>query len=59
MLIGPKNCVKIFFKKENFIENLNEKWRKMRNVPFVLLWHSVASGKQQEKYSLVSWVCKS
>jgi len=37
----------------------SEKWRKMRNAPFVVLWHSVACGKQQEKYSPVSRVCQS
>jgi hypothetical protein len=33
--------------------------RKMRNAPFALLWHSVARGQQQEKYSPVSRVCES
>jgi len=36
-----------------------ERWRKMRNAPFAVLWHSVAHGKQQEKYSPVSRVCQS
>ena len=45
---------------------IHQKWRGVRNAPFAwpaargrVLWHSATRGRQQEKYSLVSWGCQS